>query len=167
MPLIFSKACYPAPFGVLMALKETTGCCEVEFEFVDDWEIKILPYTPNAGPEGPLGSDSATTWLPAPIDYEVYSGGIEVDDDLAFAVGRDPTRADIFEAGQHLRNLTADPGQGFPGGMSVCNGAHEIERETFIISVPAKEKLEIALFDNHGIEVYARGSVIVRPVSPP
>lgn len=169
MPLIFTEECYPTPFGLAMNLKERTGCCEIEFEFSNAWQIGGLAYTPNECSESPNagGSELSNTFIPAAIDYEVYSGGMFVDDDVAFAVGRTPTRADIFEAGQHLVNLTADPEQGFAGGLSICNGQHTIPRERFIATVPAKTAFYIALYDNHGIESFLEGSLIVRPVSPP
>jgi hypothetical protein len=169
MPLIFSEACYPTPFGIIMELKERTGCCEIEFEFSEDWQIGDLEYLPNECGNSPeaSGRESSNTFLGSPIDYEVYSGGILVDDDIGFAVGRTATRSDIFEAGQHLVNLTADPGQGFAGGLSACNGQHSIPRGRFIATVPAKTAFSIVLFDNHGIETFVRGSLIVRPVSPP
>lgn len=152
-----------------MSLEEVTDCCEIEYSFSSDWDIKNLPYKPNecgsVGVDG--GLELTATLLRAPVAYEIFSGGMTVDDDIGFAVNKAVTRADIFEPGQHLVTLGADPDQDFPGGLSECNGQHTISRGKFIVAVPAQQVCNIGLFDNHGIETFVTGSIIIRPVSPP
>lgn len=55
----------------------------------------------------------------------------------------------------------------FAGGPSSCNGQHVIPPGTVIAALNKGETLTLAAGDNHGIDIFMRGEIVVKPISIP
>jgi hypothetical protein len=97
------------------------------------------------------------------VDMEIVSDGITVDDELL-------VNGAVFGAGSNLVTLGAGAtglGATFAGGASACNGQHTIAAGTVVATVPQGSSVTLAGGDNHGIDLFMNGAILLRPAGAP
>jgi len=164
MSLVWNDDCLPA---VSNATRDTsyTACCSARYTF--NLVGTIAPgvggstYYPNRCTASP--TTAAVSIGPMVVDMEVVSDGITVDDELV-------VNGVVFQAGQYLVNLGAGTtalGTTFAGGTSDCNGQHLVGAGTVLATVAQGQSATLVGADNHGIDLFMNGAIILRPVVAP
>jgi len=164
MNLFWSEQCVPE---VVNAVRDTNymQCCSARFTF--DLVATITPgvggstYFPNNCTQSP--TTAFVTIGPMVVDTEVVSDSITVDDELLI-------NGQVFQAGQYLVSLGAGAtgtGATFAGGQSACNGQHTVGAGTVVATVPQGQSVTLAAGDNHGIDLFIRGALLLRPAAAP
>lgn len=163
MALVWSDNCIPAASN---AVRDTnySECCSARFTFSVSGSVPAGPYGtyyPNKCTRSP--STASVTIGPMIVDMEVVSDGIVVDDELL-------VNSQAYEPGNYptiLGEGTTATGANFPGGPSACNGQHRVVAGKVLATISQGDSVVLAGGDNHGIDLFMRGAVIVRPVVAP
>lgn len=161
--VIWSAACVPA---VTNAVRDTsyTQCCAARFTFDVSAGVGAAngsTYYPNKCSASP--TTAAVTIGPMIVAMEVVSDGISVDDELL-------VNGAVFQAGAYLVALGSGAtayGTTFGGGQSACNGQHSVAAGTVLATVAQGATVTLRGGDNHGIDLFMRGAVLVRPAGAP
>jgi hypothetical protein len=171
------------PIGSMSLVEET--CCDCTYSFSVSGSIEAgcggSNYYPNRCE--PLNFQTAAITI-GPIKFAVEisagPGGITVDDELI-------VNGSVFQAGQYLVNLgggctgrtaSSTPqcggcerfgwtGTVFAPVASTCNGLHTIPEGTIIGTIPENETMTIAAGDNHGIDLFMSGQIVIKPLTAP
>jgi hypothetical protein len=164
--LVWSNFCLPNVNGA-SRVSSYTQCCSAQYEFSFATTAPAASngsnYYPNNCLQG-IRLEQLITIGPMKVDMEVESNGIEVDDDLI-------VNGLIYEEDQHNVNLGAASvtgfGTSFGGGMSLCNGRHDIEAGKLLATVAAGQTVTLGVQDNHGIDIILSGAIILRALRAP
>jgi hypothetical protein len=169
---IFEQLC--CPVGSLALVEEK--CCECVYSFNVSAPVAQgcgnSTYYPNRCQ--PLNFQTPSITIgPLKFIAEISAGpgGITVDDELI-------VNGSVFQAG--LYPATLNPGSTgffnpspppncvqFAGGPSACNGLHTIPEGTVIGAISEGGTMTIAAGDNHGIQLFMSGQIVIKPLGAP
>jgi hypothetical protein len=178
---IFEQLC--CQIGSMALVEEK--CCECVYSFNVSAPVSAgcgdSTYYPNRCEPLNFQTPSITIGpLKFIAEISAGSGGITVDDELI-------VNGFVFQAGQYLVNLgggctartaaTNDQcgncqrfgwnGIEFVSVASTCNGQHTIPEGTVIGAIPEGETMTIAAGDNHGIDLFMSGQIVIKPLGAP
>jgi hypothetical protein len=171
------------PIGNMSLVEEK--CCECTYSFNVTGTIAAgcggSNYYPNRCEPLNFQTDAITIGpLKFAAEISAGPGGITVDDELI-------VNGSVFQAGQYLVNLgggctgrTASNtpqcgdcerfgwnGTTFAPVASTCNGQHTIPEGTVIGTVSENGSMTIAAGDNHGIDLFMSGQIVIKPLAAP
>jgi hypothetical protein len=171
------------PIQNMFLVKET--CCECTYSFSVSTPVAAgcggSNYYPNRCQ--PLNFQTAAITI-GPIKYaaeiSVGPGGITVDDELI-------VNGSVFQAGLYPVNLGGGctargagespqcgscerfgwTGTAFSSVPSTCNGQHTIPEGTVLGTVSENGSMTMAAGDNHGIDLFMFGQIVIKPLGAP
>jgi hypothetical protein len=180
VPIVFSDNKYKIFKQLCCPIQNTSlvneGCCECVYSFNVSAPVAAgcggSTYFPNRC--DPLSFQTSAITI-GPIKYaaEILAGdgGITVDDELIVnGVVFQPLQYLVTLGSGSTGNTNPSPPpacEQFSGGTSSCNGQHTIPEGTVIGAIPEGETMTIAGGDNHGIDLFMSGQIVIRPIGAP